>query len=86
MRSRSRVALAVGAPVAATASFVISGWVIDSWVGDSADFAAPFLRAGVSAAIRVAPLVAIGATTWVVLLRRFSSPLPPPPPSAPTGP
>ena len=80
------VALGLGAPVAATASFVITGWVIDSWVGESADFAAPFLRAGVSAAIRVAPLVALGATTWVVLLRRFSSPLPPPPPSAPTRP
>jgi hypothetical protein len=80
------VALAVGAPVAATASFVISGWIIDSWVGGSSDFAAPFLRAGVSAAVQVAPLVALGATAWVVLLRRFSSPLPPPPPSAPTRP
>jgi hypothetical protein len=78
-------ALAIGAPVAATASFVIWGWVIDSWMGESSDVAAPFLRAGVSAAIRVAPLVAIGAGAWVVIVRRLSLP-PPPPPSAPTAP
>jgi hypothetical protein len=80
------IALAVGAPVAATASFVIWGWVIDSWLGDSADFAAPFLRAGVSAAVQVAPLVAVGAAAWVVLVRRLSARLPSPPPSAPTAP
>lgn len=77
------VALAIGAPVAATASFVIWGWVIDSWLGESADFAAPFLRAGVSAAMQVAPLVALGAAAWVVILRRISPPLPPPPLSTP---
>ncbi len=79
-------ALAIGAPVAATASLVIWGWVIDSWLGDSADFAAPFLRAGVSAAVQVAPLVAIGAAAWVILVRRLSPPLPPQPPSPPTAP
>ena len=78
------IALAVGAPVAATASFVISGWVIDSWMGDSSDLAAPFLRAGVSAAVQVAPLVVIGAATWVAFLRRSSPP--PAPPSASTTP
>jgi hypothetical protein len=77
------IALAVGAPVAATASFVIWGWVIDSWMGESADLAAPFLRAGVLAAVRVAPLVAAGAAAWVVIMRRISPPLPEPPPSDP---
>jgi hypothetical protein len=76
------VALAIGAPVAATTSVVIWGWVIDSWSGKG-DVAAPFLRAGVSAAMQVAPLVALGAATWVVILRRISPPLPPPPPSTP---
>jgi hypothetical protein len=84
------VALAIGAPVAATASFVIWGWVIDSWLGERADdLAAPFLRAGVTAAMHVAPLVAIGAAVWVILVRRLSARLSPPPstpPSASTGP
>ena len=77
------IAIAIGGPVAATASFVIWGWLIDSWLGQQADgIAAPFLRAGVSAALQVAPLVALGAATWVVILRRISPP-PPPPPSTP---
>jgi len=76
------VAIAIGGPVAATASFVIWGWVIDSW-RPTADVAAPFLRAGVIAAMQVAPLVALGASAWVVILRRISPPLPPSPPSTP---
>jgi hypothetical protein len=80
------VALAIGAPVAATASFVIWGWIIDSWLSEPPDIAAPLLRAGVTAAIHVAPLVAIGAAAWVILVRRISPPLPTPPPSASTRP
>ena len=80
------IALAIGAPVAATASFVIWGWVIDSWLSEQADLAAPFLRAGVTAAMHVAPLVAIGAAAWVILVRRISPPLPTPPPSTSTRP
>ena len=76
------VAIAIGGPVAATASFVIWGWVIDSWSGE-VDVAASFLRAGVTAATQVAPLVALGAAAWVVILRRVSAPLPLPPPSTP---
>jgi hypothetical protein len=76
------LAIAIGGPVAATASFVIWGWLMDSWL--VAQFvAAQFLRTGVSAAVQVAPLVALGAAAWVVILRRVSSPLPPPPPSTP---
>ena len=74
------IAIAIGGPVAATASFVIWGWVIDSWSGE-VDLAASFLRAGVLAALRVSPLVALGAAAWVVILRRVSAPLPLPPPS-----
>jgi hypothetical protein len=79
------IALAIGAPVAATASFVIWGWVIDSWLGAAA-LAAPFLRAGVTGAMHIAPLVALGAAAWVILVRRISPPLPTPPPSSSTRP
>jgi hypothetical protein len=79
------LAIAVGAPVAATASFVIWGWVLDSWLGEQADLAAPFLRAGVSAAMHVAPLVAGGAAAWVILVRRISPPLPAPPSTPPSA-
>ena len=78
------IAVAIGAPVAATASLVIWGWVIDSWIGERVDdVAAPFLRAGVTAALQVAPLVAAGAAAWVIILRRISPPLPTPPPNLP---
>ncbi len=77
------IALAIGAPVAATASLVIWGWVIDTWLIGQADVAAPFLRAGVSAAMQVAPLVAVGAAAWVMILRRVSPPLPTPPSTRP---
>jgi len=76
------IAIAVGGPVAATASFVIWGWLMDSWLVAQV-VAAQFLRAGVTAAMQVAPLVALGAAAWVVILRRISPPLPPPPPSTP---
>ncbi len=76
------LAIAIGGPVAATASLLIWGWLMDSWLVAQI-VAAQFLRAGVSAAIQVAPLVALGAATWVVILRRISPPLPPPPPSDP---
>jgi hypothetical protein len=80
------IALAIGAPVAATASLVIGGWVVDSWIGDSALLASPILRAGVSTAMGIAPLVALAAGAWVTILRRISPPMPPSPPSAPPAP
>jgi len=76
------IAIAIGGPVAATASFVIWGWLMDSWLVTQV-VAAQFLRAGVLAAVQVAPLVALGAAAWVVILRRVSAPLPLPPPSTP---
>ena len=70
-------------------SLVIGGWVADSWIGNSALLASPILRAGVSSAMHIAPLVALAAAVWVVILRRISLPLPAPPsipPPASTGP
>jgi hypothetical protein len=50
----------------------------------TSDSAAPFLRAGVLAAVHVAPLVVAGAAGWVLILRRISPPLPEPPPDPPS--
>jgi hypothetical protein len=79
------IALAIGAPVAATASFVIWGWIMELDPRIGTDIAAPFLRAGVSAAMQIAPLVALGAAAWVTILRRISPPLPAPPAVPPTA-
>ncbi len=69
----SGVAFAIGAPVAAVTSFVIGGYVMDSFIGDSARFGGPFLRAAVNAAVGVVPLVAAGSALWVVVVRRLGS-------------
>ena len=74
--SSARIALSRSArPVAATASFVIWGWLDRLLVRQRPIVAAPFLRAGVRG-VAVAPLVALGAAAWVVILRRVSAPLP----------
>ncbi|MGK2849781.1 MAG: hypothetical protein ACSLFN_02570 [Candidatus Limnocylindrales bacterium] len=74
----SGLAFAVGAPVAAVTSLVIGGFVLDSFIGDSARFGGPFLRAAVTAATSVVPAVALASLLWVVAVRRFSLPRPGP--------
>lgn len=81
----SGLAFAVGAPVAAVTSLVIGGFVGDSFIGDSARFGGPFLRAAVTAATGVLPAVALASVLWVVAVRRFSL-SPPRPRRDPTGP
>jgi len=44
---------------------------IKSGVGDATDFIGTLVRAAVTAAFRISPLVALGAAGWVVLVRRF---------------
>lgn len=66
------LAFAVGAPVAAVTSLVITGFIADAFVAPETAFALDVLRAGVSAAIRVAPLVALVAALWVIAVRRFA--------------
>ena len=56
------VAAAVGVP---------GGYVMDSFIGDSARFGGPFLRAGVNAAVGVVPLVVAAAALWVAVVRRL---------------
>lgn len=68
------VAFAIGAPVAAVTSLVIGAFVLGLFVHGSPDLAGPILRAGVIAALGVAPLVALAAALWVVVVRRISRP------------
>jgi len=80
----SGLAFAVGAPVAAVTSLVIGGFVLDSFIGDSARFGGPFLRAAMTASTSVVPAVILASALWVIAVRRFS--LPRTPPSAPPTP
>ena len=63
-------AFAVGAPVAAVTSLVIGAFLLSAFAEGGADLAGPILRAGVTSAIAVAPVVAISAGLWVVAVRR----------------
>lgn len=74
----SGLAFAVGAPVASVTSLVIGGFVVDSFIGESARLGGPFLRAAVSAATDVLPAVAVASVLWVLAVRRFSLPRPGP--------
>jgi hypothetical protein len=68
------VAMAVGVPVAAVLSALIATFILvafRSGVGDATDFIGALVRAAVTAALRISPLVAIGAAAWVALVRRF---------------
>jgi hypothetical protein len=62
------LALAIGAPVAAVTSILIGGFVIGATAGH--DLTAMILRAGVTTALGVAPVVALAAAIWVLALRR----------------
>jgi hypothetical protein len=70
------VAIAVGVPVAAVTSGMIAVFVaiaIGNGVGDATAIAGQLLRGGVTAAVRVSPLIVVGSVVWVVLVRRFAS-------------
>jgi hypothetical protein len=68
------LAMGVGVPVAAVtsamiAAFVISG-VLDS-LEQAATTAGEILRGGVTAAVWISPLIALGSVAWVVIVRRI---------------
>ena len=65
------VAFALGCPVAAVTSIVIGAFVLGSLVPGEPDLAAPILRAGVRAALGIAPIVALIAAGWVMAIRRL---------------
>jgi len=69
------LAMAVGVPVAAVASAMIAVWIVVAFVSgvdDAGRVAGMVLRDGVSAAVRIAPVVAAAAIVWILLVRRLS--------------
>ena len=69
------VALALGVPVAAVTSALIGTFIAGSALhgfDEGGLLAGQVLRGGVSGAVRLAPLIALAATIWVVLVRRWS--------------
>jgi hypothetical protein len=74
------LAMAVGVPVAAVTSAMIGAFILVGLAGtsmgqvDGAEVAGALLRTGVTAAVRISPLVAIGSVAWVLLVRRLGRP------------
>ncbi len=66
------LAIGVGVPVAALASAMIGAFIIGELAGEpgeGSEVAGQILRAGVTAAVRISPLIALGSVGWVVLVR-----------------
>ena len=74
------LAMGVGVPVAAVSSAMIGAFVLVGLGGaasgqmDGADVAGVLLRAGVTAAVHISPLIAIASVVWVLLVRRLARP------------
>ena len=74
------LAMAVGVPVAAVTSAMIGAFILAGLAGssggqiDGAEVAGLLLRTGVTAAVRISPLIAIGSVVWVLLVRRLGRP------------
>jgi len=69
------LAMGVGVPVAAVTSAMIGAFFVVGFVGGvdrGGDVAGTLLRAGVTAAVRVLPLIALASVTWVLLVRRVA--------------
>jgi hypothetical protein len=69
------VAIAVGVPVAAVTSAMIGVFVaiaVGNGIGDATAIAGQLLRGGVTAAVRVSPLIVLGSVVWIALVRRFA--------------
>ncbi len=70
------LAIGVGVPVAAVASVMIGGFIVGGIAGGfdrGADVAGDVLTTGVTAAVRISPLIAVAATAWAMLVRRFDA-------------
>lgn len=68
------LAIAVGVPVAALLSAMIGAFIVGELAeraGAGSVLAGQILRVGVTAAVRISPLVALGSATWVLLVRRL---------------
>jgi len=70
------LAIGVGSPVAAVTSAMIGAFIVVGLVagaGRGGDVAGTLLRAGVTAAVGIAPLIVLGSVAWVALVRRVGS-------------
>lgn len=68
------LAMALGAPVASVASAMIAAWFLAAileGIDRAGEVAGLVLRDGVSGAVMVAPLIALAATAWVLIVRRL---------------
>jgi hypothetical protein len=71
------LAMGVGVPVAAVTSAMIGAFVAVGFAGsftgqgDGAIVAGVLLQAGVNAAVRISPLIAVASVVWVLLVRRL---------------
>ena len=69
------LAMGVGVPVAAVTSAMIGVFVMAAFVGDlgqGSDAAGRLLRAGVTDAVRISPLIVLASVAWVLLVRRLA--------------
>jgi hypothetical protein len=72
------LAIGIGSPVAAVTSAMIGAFIVVgvfSGASRGGDVAGTLLRAGVTAALKISPLIAIGSAGWVMLVRRFGPPV-----------
>ena len=67
------IALAVGAPVAAVMSLLITAFVVGILAGDDGATSGLVVRGGVIVTARVAPLLIVAAVAWVIAVRRTTS-------------
>ena len=71
------LAMGVGVPVAAVTSAMIGAFVAVGLVGaltghgDGAFVASALLKVGVTAAVRISPLIAVASVVWVLLVRQL---------------
>lgn len=71
------LAMGIGVPVASVTSAMIGAFVLGVVVGrpgQGSVLAGDLLRAGVTAAVGILPLIALGSVAWVLAVRRFGQP------------
>jgi hypothetical protein len=71
------LAIGIGSPVAAVTSSMIGSFIgvgIVRGASIGGDVAGTLLRIGVTEAVRISPLIALGSVAWVVLVRRSARP------------
>jgi hypothetical protein len=72
------IAIGIGSPVAAVTSAMIGAFILVGLADGASrggDVAGTLLRAGVTAAVWISPLIALGSAGWVMLVRRFTPPI-----------